>query len=136
MSNISGAKRIEVFADLSLSNNYGDVKVSNNHKGDLIIHFPNQKSFFSLLNARWPMRPGWNTLVQLNRSFYDNQQAVVIQVQDQSWLTLGKFPRPRINYRKIAAPYLTNTPSLKNGLYLVAAGLGATLLFLLFRKRN
>jgi len=136
MSDISGSKQIEVFADLSLSNNHGDVRVSNNHEGDLIIRFPNQKSFFSLLNTRWPIRPGWNTLVQLNRSFYDNQQTIVVQVQDQSWLTLGKFPRPRINYRKVAAPFLTNTSSLKNGLYVLAAGLGATLLFLLFKKRN
>jgi hypothetical protein len=136
MSNTFGAKPIEVIADLTLSGNNGDVRVSNDHEGDLIIRFPNQKSFFSLLNTRWPMRPGWNTLIQLNRSFYQNQQAIIIQVQDQPWLTLGKFSRPRINYRRVAAPYLTNTPSLKNGIYLLAAGLGATLLYLLFRKRN
>jgi hypothetical protein len=136
MSNTFGAKPIEVIADLTLSGNNGDVRVSNDHEGDLIIRFPNQKSFFSLLNTRWPIRPGWNTLIQLNRSFYQNQQAIIIQVQDQPWLTLGKFSRPRINYRRVAAPYLTNTPSLKNGIYLLAAGLGATLLYLLFRKRN
>ncbi|MEM9670952.1 MAG: hypothetical protein AAF992_00055 [Bacteroidota bacterium] len=136
MSNAFGKKPIKVVADLTLSSSNGDVQVSNDHEGDLIIRFPNQKSFFSLLNARWPMRPGWNTLVQLNRSFYENQQTIIIQVQDQPWLTLGRFPRPRINYRKVAAPYLTNTTSLKNIMYLLAAGVGATLLYFLFRKRN
>ncbi|MGD1891122.1 MAG: hypothetical protein ACFB15_11080 [Cyclobacteriaceae bacterium] len=136
MSDTFGEKPIEVVADLTLSSSNGDVRVSNDHEGDLIICFPNQKSFFSLLNARWPMRPGWNTLVQLNRSFYKNRQAIIIRVQDQPWLTLGRFPRPRINYRKVAAPYLTNTTSLKNIMYLLAAGVGATLLYFLFRKRN
>ena len=136
MSNTSGSKNVQIFADLTLSNNNGDVKIFNDQDGHLIVRFPNQKSFFSLMNTRWPMRPSWNTLVQLNRSFYESQQAIIIQVQNQPWLTLGKFPRPRINYRKVTAPFLTNTPSLKNGLYLLAAGLGATLLFLLLRKRS
>lgn len=136
MPNASHAKSLQVIADLTLSNSQGDVRITNNSEGDLIIRFPNQKSFFKLLDIQWPFKPGWSTLSQLNRKFYGYQQSVIIQVEDQSWLTLGKFPRPRINYRKVTAPYINNTPFIKTGLYILAAALGATLLFSLFRKRN
>ncbi len=136
MSYPSTSKNVRVLADLILNSPQGDIRINNDSDGSLIVSFPNQKSFFSLLNTKLPFQSNWSNIVKTNRAFYQNQQSFVVKVDDQPWITLGKFPRPRVNYRRVTYPFITNIPSIKIGLYILAAAAGATLLYALFRKRS
>ncbi|WKN42550.1 hypothetical protein [Tunicatimonas pelagia] len=132
----SSRKSVRVLADLTVTGAQGDIRIDNDSDGNLVVSFPNQKSFFSLLSAKLPVKSSWNTVVEANRTFYQNNQPLVVKVDDRPWITLGKFPRPRINYQRVTYPFISNTPSLKTGLYILAAAVGATLLYTIFRRRN
>ncbi|MGB3586292.1 MAG: hypothetical protein WBA23_07130 [Tunicatimonas sp.] len=136
MPSSSTSKNVRVLADLTVNGPQGDIRINNDSDGSLVVSFPNEKSFFSLINTKLPFKSNWSTVVKTNRTFYQNQQPLVVKVADQPWITLGKFPRPRINYQRVTYPLITNTPSIKTGLYILAAAAGATLLYALFRKRS
>jgi len=136
MPAFSTSTNVRVIADLLVTGSQGDIRVNNDSDGSLAVNFPNQQTFFSLLNAKLPFQSNWSTVVETNRMFYENNQPLVIRVNDQPWITLGKFPRPRINYQRVTYPFITNTPNLKVGVYILAAAVGASLLYALFRKRS
>ena len=134
MPNTTSTKRTQVLADFVLSNSKGNIKFSNDIEGDLIIDFPNQESFFSLLNAQLPIRSSWNSVLRLNKALHRNGQAFVLKVDDRPWVTLGRYTRPHVNYRRVAYPFVSKTPSVKGVIYVLGVALGLTFLYALIYK--
>lgn len=136
MASATFPKHIQVLADLTIANTNGDIRVENDRDGSLVVSFSDKRPFFDLLKAQLPQQANWKALVEANRSFYQNNQPFIVKVEGRPWITLGKSPLPRINYRRLVPPYVSSNPSLKNGLYLAGSALGAALLYAVFRKRN
>ncbi|MEO0333984.1 MAG: hypothetical protein AAF223_20305 [Bacteroidota bacterium] len=129
-------KNVQVLADLTITSPKGNIQIENDSGGSLEVRFSDKQPFFALLNAQLSQQAGWRSLIQMNKELYRTKQALVVKVKGRTWITLGKSSLPRINYHRLALPYISNNPSLKNGLYVVGAAIGATLLYTIFRRRN
>ena len=129
-------KNVRVLANLTVTSPKGNIQVGNDSDGSLEVLFSDKQPFFTLLNTQLPQQANWRTLIQTNKELYHNQQALVIKVKGRTWITLGKSSLPQINYHRLVLPYISNSPSLKNGVYIAGAAIGAALLYTIFRRRN
>ena len=127
---------VQVLADLTLENNHGSIQIRNNKEGDLVIDFPNEDALFDLQSIHWSSTSSWKILSRLNQAFYQNQQTVKVNVKGSNWATLGKASLPQFKYGKVVTRYVSRTPSVKISIYALLAALGASLLYVFFRRRN
>lgn len=130
-------RTLKVIADMTLHHQDGDVKVQNDGEGNVVIHFPNNKTFNSFLKAKLPPgKSGGQLLRKANTPLYEQHQPVILRVRDEDWIVLGRSKSPDIKYAKVAIPYLAHSFSWKTALYVAGSGISAALAYLFFRKRN
>ncbi len=131
-------KTTQVFADLKIAHPSGDVTVKNDDEGNVVVHFPDKRSFTSLLKNGASLKTSNKTLRQANKVLYQQQQPVVVKVEEADWIVLGRSQTPEIKYSKVAVPYLYLSTQFNWKTVLMAAGggIGAALLFLFLRRRN
>jgi len=130
------AKPVKVFADLSIKNSAGDIKVKNDSDGSLVFDFPNAKSFNNFANIPLPFKPSLQALNKTNATLLEQRQPVVFRIDQEDWLVLGRDQKPLIKYLKLAPVYLRKNLSWKTALYVAGGSLGAVLAYLAIKKRN
>ena len=136
MHDVNQTSTTQVRADLTIESDQGNIRVTNNTNGDLLVDFPNNEAFFNILKVKWPIRLKWNTLFQLNKELYQSQQVLIVQLNNIPWVVLGSKSRPILNYLKVASSIITRKPLIKNSLIVITLSFTATLFYTLFRKRN
>jgi len=134
------AKPVKIFADLSIQNGAGEIRLKNDADGSLVLDFPNSKAFNSFsenfLNAPIPFKPSFRSIGKANAALLERRQPVIVRVNHEDWVVLGRNPKASIMYRKLAPVYLKKQLKLKTALYILGSGIAVTLSVLFFRKRN
>jgi hypothetical protein len=136
------AKTIDVIADLTIELDGDKVKVTNDSDGDLVISFPNKQTLGKFIKTRFALSTDFSSLNRVNSVLRKEQQPVVLRVNDEDWVILGRYDNPVIKYAKLA-PLLLNhslSGSKPKDWYVLAGVLGgsvlAVLLYQLIRKRD
>lgn len=128
---------LQITADLTLHHESGDVKVQHDHEGNLVVRFPNSKTFNVFLKSRLPSGKSTGQILRkYNTSLYEHHQPVILRVRNEDWIVLGRSEKPEIKYAKVAVPYLAHAFSWKPVIYAIGSGITTALLYLFFKKRN
>jgi hypothetical protein len=130
------AKTVKVLADLSIQNGEGEIRIKNDQDGSLVFDFPSAKSFNSLSSVPIPFKPSFQAIGKANAALMEQRQPVIVRVDDEDWLVLGRDRKPSVKYFKLAPFYLKKQFSWKTALYIAGGGLGAALTYLAVKKRN
>ncbi len=136
------AKTIDVIADLTIELDGDKVKVTNDSDGDLIINFPDKQILGKFMKTRFALSSDFSSLNRVNKALQKEQQPVVLRVNQEDWVILGRYDNPVIKYAKLAPLLLNNTLSGSESKewYVLAGVLGgsilAVLLYQLIRKRD
>lgn len=129
-------KTLQVIADLTLHHENGDVKINNDDEGNVVVHFPDNKTFNLLLETKLPVKPEAEVIRKANAVLYEQHQPIIVRVNNEDWMVLGRSKKPEIKYGKVAVPYLTKSFSWKTAFYVVGSSLSAALIYLFIKKRN
>ena len=132
------AKPIKIIADLSIQNRAGEIKVTNDENGSLLIDFPNKNSINTITDIPlpFPIRSGVQAIAKTNAALLEQRQPVIVRVDHEEWLVLGRDEKPLVKYLKLAPVYLKRYPNIKIALYMIGGGIGALLTYLIVKKRN
>lgn len=129
-------KSVKVLADLSIQSGEDLINVKNDQDGSLVFEFPNAKSFNSLSSIPIPFKPGVQSINKANAALLEQRQPVVLRVDQEDWLVLGRDNKPSVKYFKLAPFYLKQQLTWKTALYIAGSGLGAALAYFAIRRRN
>jgi hypothetical protein len=130
------AKPVKVLADLTISNGAGDIKVNNDPDGSLVFNLPNRESLASLVNLPIPFKPSLKAIGKTNAALAEQRQPVIVRVNNEDWIVLGRDKKAMLKYAKLAPIYLKQQVSWKSGLYLLGAGAAAGLTYFFLKRRN
>ncbi|MFP4088911.1 MAG: hypothetical protein ACLFUB_13350 [Cyclobacteriaceae bacterium] len=130
------AKPVKIFADLSISNGSGEIRVTNDADGSLVIDLPNKESLESIVDLPIPFKPSFNAIGKTNAALAEQRQSVIVKVNNEEWIVLGRDKKATLNYVKLAPFYLKQNLSWKTGLYVLGGGLAAGLAYVLLKRRN
>ena len=136
------AKKIDVIADLTIELDGDKVKVTNDSDGDLVIDFPNKQTLGKFMKTRFALSSDFSSLNRVNKVLQQEQQPVVLRVNQEDWVILGRYDNPVIKYAKLAPLLLNNSfsGSKPKDWYVLAGVLGgsvlAVLVYQLIRKRG
>lgn len=130
------AKPVKIIADLSIQNGSGEIKVKNDEDGSLVFDFPNAESFSSLADIPIPFKPSFQAIGKTNAALLEQRQPVIVRVNQEDWLVLGRDKKASIKYLKLAPIFLKKSFNWKTALYIAGGSLGATLAYFAFKKRN
>ncbi len=136
------AKTIDVIADLTIELDGDKVKVTNDSDGDLVIDFPDKQTLGKFMKTRFALSTDFSSLNRVNRVLQKERQPVVLRVNHEDWVILGRYDNPVIKYAKLA-PLLLNqsfSGSKQKNWYILAGVLGgsalAVLLYQLIKRRD
>ncbi|MDF9799058.1 hypothetical protein OKW21_004321 [Catalinimonas alkaloidigena] len=130
------AKPVKVFADLSIQSEDGEIIVKNADDGSLIFDFPTRQSFNNFTEVPLPFKPSLKAIGKANAALLQQRQPVVIRVDHEDWIILGKTPKATLKFVKLAPFYLKQNLSWKDSLYLVGTALGFAIGYLAIRKES
>lgn len=133
-------KQLKVTADLIVQNSAGELKINNDPNGDLVLSFSNKKTFDNFLKSEFPVDTSASSLNKLNDTFREQQQPIIVRVNGEDWLVLGRDSKPKIKYLKVVPSYVASAYSTKS-ISLVAGSiiggiLGGVFLYSLFKKQD
>ena len=134
------AKTIEIIADLTLVLDGDTVEVTNDPDGDLVILFPNKRALGKFLTARLALNTGFSSLNRVNKLLLEQKQPVILRVNYEDWVVLGRYDNPVIKYVKLA-PLLLNDNFADRQVWYVLGGvvggsIAAALLYYAIKKRS
>ena len=135
------AKTVEVIADLTLALDGDEIRVTNDADGDLIIHFPNKKMLGRFLKARFALDASLSSLGRINKRLKQEKQPVILRVNHEDWIILGRYDNPVVKYNKLAPVLLNKSFSSDRKSWYIAAsvvggGLLAALLYRFIKKQS
>ena len=135
------SKTVEVIADLTLELDGDEIHVTNDADGDLVIHFPNKKTLGKFLKTRFALDASLSSLGRVNKRLKQEKQPVILRVNHEDWIVLGRYDNPVVKYNKLAPLLLNKSFSSDRKSWYIAAsvvggGLLAALLYRFIRKRN
>ncbi len=130
------AKSVKVSADLRIQGANGEIKVTNEADGSLVIDFPNPRSFHSFADIPLPFKPGIRTIGKANAALWEQRQVVVVKVAQVDWLVLGRNPKAFVKYVKFIPIYLKQKLSRNVMEYLAGGLMGLVFTYLIVKKRN
>ena len=136
------AKTIDVIADLTIELDGDKVKVTNDSDGDLVIDFPDKQTLGKFMKTRFALSTDFSSLNRVNKVLQKEGQPVVLRVNHEDWVILGRYDNPVVKYAKLAPLLLNNSLSSSNqkNWYVLVGILGgsvlAVLLYQLIRKRD
>jgi hypothetical protein len=129
-------KSVKVLADLSIQSGDEFINVKNDQDGSLVFEFPTAKSFNSLSSVPIPFKPGIQSISKVNTTLLEQHQPVILRVDQEDWLVLGRDRKPSVKYFKLVPFYLKKQLTWKTALYITGSGLGAALAYFAIKKRN
>ncbi|MEK6479655.1 hypothetical protein WJR50_19085 [Catalinimonas sp. 4WD22] len=127
-------KPVKVIADLSIQSETGEIKVNNADDGSLIFDFPNRQTFNNFSEIPLPFKPSLKAIGKTNAALLEQRQPVIIRVDHEDWIVLGKTSKASLKYIKLAPFYLKQQLSWKNSLYIIGAALGFALGYFAVKK--
>ncbi len=136
------AKTIDVIADLTIELDGDKVKVTNDGDGDLVINFPNKQTLGKFMKTRFAFSTDFSSLNRVNKVLQRERQPVILRVNQEDWVVLGRYDNPVIKYAKLAPLLLDNSLSgaKPKDWFILAGVLGgsilAVLLYQLIKKRD
>lgn len=134
------AKAIDIIADLTIELDGDKVKVTNDSDGDLVINFPSKQTIGKFMKTRFALSTDFSSLNRVNKLLQKEGQPVILRVNQEDWVILGRYDNPVIKYAKLAPLLLDNSISDQKNWYVLAGVLGgsvlAILLYQLIRKRD
>jgi hypothetical protein len=130
------AKPVKIIADLSIQNSSGEIKVKNDQDGSLVFDFPDRKSFHSFSEIPLPFKPSIQAIGKTNAALLEQRQPVIVRVENDDWLVLGRDKKASVKYMKLAPIYLKKQLNWKTAIYIAGGGLGAALTYLFIKRRN
>ena len=134
------SKTVEVIADLTLELDGDKIRVTNDANGDLVIRFPSKKMLGKFLKARFALDASLSSLGRVNKRLKEEKQPVILRVDQEDWIILGRYDNPVVKYNKLAPVLLNKSLSNHRPWYIAASviggGLVAALLYHLIRKRS
>ncbi|MGB3848594.1 MAG: hypothetical protein WA958_01405 [Tunicatimonas sp.] len=128
------AKTIDITADLTIELDGDKVKVTNDSDGDLVINFPSKQTLGKFLKTRFALSTDFSSLNRVNKLLRKEQQPVILRVNYEDWVVLGRYDNPVIKYAKLAPLLLDNTFSDRKDWYVLAGVLGGSVLAVLLYR--
>lgn len=129
------AKPVKVIADLSIHNDAGEIKVTNDEKGSLVFDFPNRQSFNSFTEIPLPFKPSLKAIGKTNAALLEQRQPVIIRVNQKEWLVLGRDRKASVKYFKLAPSYLKDQFTWKTAVYILGGGVAAFFTYFFIKRR-
>lgn len=126
-------KPVKVIADLSIQSEAGEIKVNNAEDGSLVFDFPNRQTFNHFSAIPLPFKPSLKAIGKTNAALLEQRQPVIIRVDHEDWIVMGKTSKASLKYVKLAPFYLKQL-SWKDSLYLIGAALGFALGYFVVKK--
>ena len=136
------AKKIDIVADLTIELDGDEVNVKNDNDGDLVIEFPNKQILKKFLKTRFALSTDFSSLNRVNKLLQEEQQPVILRVDHEDWVTLGRYDNPVIKYAKLAPLLFDGSLTFTDhkNWYVVAGVVGgsllAVLLYQLIKKQD
>jgi hypothetical protein len=128
------AKTIDITADLTIELDGDKVKVTNDSDGDLVINFPSKQTLGKFLKTRFALSTDFSSLNRVNKLLHKERQPVILRVNYEDWVVLGRYDNPVIKYAKLAPLLLDNTFSDRKDWYVLAGVLGGSVLAVLLYR--
>ncbi len=134
------AKKIDIIADLTIELDGDKVKVTNDSDGDLVIDFPSKQTLGKFIRTRFALSTDFSSLNRVNKLLQKEQQPVILRVDHEDWVTLGRYDNPVIKYAQLAPLLLDNSFSDRKNWYILAGVLGggilAVLIYQLIKRQD
>ena len=134
------AKKIDIIADLTIELDGDTVKVTNDSDGDLVIDFPSKQTLGKFIKTRFALSTDFSSLNRVNKLLQKEQQPVILRVDHEDWVTLGRYDNPVIKYAQLAPLLLDDSFSDRKNWYVLAGVLGggilAVLIYQLIRRQD
>lgn len=130
------AKPVKIIADLSIQSSAGEIKVKNDEDGSLVFDFPTPKSFNNFAELPIPFKPSFQAIGKTNAALLEQRQPVIVRVNQEDWLVLGRDSKPTLKYLKLAPVYLKKQLTWKTALYIAGGSLSAAIAYFAIKKRN